>query len=349
MDLRHLRTFVVVAEERSFTKAAARLHISQPPLSRHIQQLEEMLGVQLLARNRQKVEPTAEGKVLLVKAKAAVTAAEDVLQAAEQLRAGAIGSVKMGLSWGLWDVALAIRSRYAARCPHVILEVADTCSSGQADALIAQNIDIGLMRGESTHPALLCAPLFDERLVVMLPSTHPLANADSVKLSDLSTEAVAVSQSTLHDRVLEMYSRAGVTPAGMIGCPGDLDMDATRMLVASGRAIYFWLESSWTTSAQVAGISTVRVDEPGACLSMHVSWRKSERSASVLTLVDCARKTFMEAAHAVAPRPFARREPRAIEKGVHLADVPDIAAPGRSAIFSPSSGRAMNRRRLSTV
>src|SRR4051812_47131038 len=101
MDLRHLRTFVVVAEERSFTKAAARLHISQPPLSRHIQQLEDILGVQLLARNRQKVEPTAEGRVLLVIAKAAVTAAEEVLKAAEQLRVGAIGAVKIGLSWGL--------------------------------------------------------------------------------------------------------------------------------------------------------------------------------------------------------------------------------------------------------
>ena len=86
MDLHHLRTFVAVAEERSFTKAAARLHISQPPLTRHIQQLEAMLGVRLLARTRQKVETTNAGEVLLAKARAVMNAAEDVLEAAERLR-----------------------------------------------------------------------------------------------------------------------------------------------------------------------------------------------------------------------------------------------------------------------
>jgi DNA-binding transcriptional LysR family regulator len=86
MDLHHLRTFVAVAEERSFTKAAARLHISQPPLTRHIQQLEAMLGVRLLARSRQKVETTHAGQILLAKAKVVMSAAADVLEAAERLR-----------------------------------------------------------------------------------------------------------------------------------------------------------------------------------------------------------------------------------------------------------------------
>src|SRR5579871_4516108 len=109
MDLHHLRTFVVVAQERSFTKAAARLHISQPPLSRHIRQLEDILGVQLLARNRQRVDLTTEGKVLLAKAKAVVDGTDDILKVATELRIGAVGTVKMGLASGLWTS----RWRYA--------------------------------------------------------------------------------------------------------------------------------------------------------------------------------------------------------------------------------------------
>src|SRR5579871_7048023 len=183
MDLHHLRTFVVVAQERSFTKAAARLHISQPPLSRHIRQLEDILGVQLLARNRQRVDLTTEGKVLLAKAKAVVDGTDDILKVATELRIGAVGTVKMGLASGLWDVALAIRSRYAARCTHVTLDVADIGFGNSADALVTQTIDVGLTRGETRSRALMWHRLFDEHIVVLLPATHALANRTSVTLS----------------------------------------------------------------------------------------------------------------------------------------------------------------------
>jgi DNA-binding transcriptional LysR family regulator len=294
MDLHHLRTFVVIAQERSFTKAAARLHISQPPLSRHIRQLEDTLGVQLFARNRQRVDLTTEGKVLLSKAKAVVDGTDDIVKVATELRVGAAGTVKIGLASGLWDVALAIRSRYAAGCTHVTLDVADLGSGNSADALITQTVDVGLTRGEPRGRTVMAHRLFEEHLVVMLPATHPLANRSSVTLSALAGETVAMSQSVVSDRVLELYAHAAKAPPATIDCPVDLGIDAMRMVIASGRAIGFAVESPWTDSARVGGIATVRLDAPGASIPVHLSWRKDEQSAAVLALIDCARRTFVD-------------------------------------------------------
>jgi DNA-binding transcriptional LysR family regulator len=291
MDLHHLRTFVVVAEERSFTKAAARLHISQPPLSRHIRQLEDMLGVQLLARNRQRVDLTTEGRLLLAKARAVIDGSEDILNAAKQLRVGSVGTVTMGLASGLWSVALTIRARYAASCARITLDVADIGPG--ADPLVTQAVDVSLVRGESHNRSLMRHRLFDERIVVMLPESHPLAGRSSVTMLALAGEIVATTTSVVSDRVLELYSRAGAAPAGTIDCPVDVGIDAVRMLVASGRAVGFSVESPWTDSARVAGIATVRLEGPEASIPVYLSWRKDEQSQSVLSLVDCGRRAFV--------------------------------------------------------
>jgi DNA-binding transcriptional LysR family regulator len=343
MDLHHLRTFVVVAEERSFTKAAARLYISQPPLSRHVRQLEDILGVRLLARNRQKVELTAEGRFLLAKAKAVVDAADDVVKAADQLRAGATGALKVGLASGMWNVALAVRSNYARNSTSsVIVDVANISSTEQADALLARRIDVGLMHGKCGIHSLLSERLFDEHIVAMLPAAHPLASADSVTLSALARETVIVSKSTLSDHVVSMYARANVTPAEIVECPRDFDVDAVRMMVASGRAIHFALESPWTTSARVAGISTVRVNEPNAQLPVHVSWRKGEQSAAILSFVNCARMTFLAAETGAASAPFFKKNDEVLNRLVPEEAATELIAQ-TPAVFSHVRSAAVRR------
>lgn len=294
MDLHHLRTFVVVAEERSFTKAAARLHISQPPLSRHIRQLEDMLGVQLLARNRQRVDLTTEGKILLAKARSVIHGADDILNAANDLRAGTAGTLTMGLASGLWSVALAIRSRFAASYGRVNLDVVDIGPGNQCDPLVTQAVDVSLTRGESHNRLLLRHRLCEEHIVVMLPESHPLAGRTSVAVSALAGETVATTTSIISDRVLELYSRAGISAAGIIDSPADVGSNAIRMLVASGRAVGFAVESRWTDSARVPGIATVRLEGPDTSIPVYLSWRKDEQSQSVLGLVECGRRAFVD-------------------------------------------------------
>src|SRR5438876_5344692 len=102
MDFRHLRAFIAVAEESSVTKAAERLHISQPPLSRHIRQLEEELGVTLFVRHRQGVTLTEPGRGLLEKARLLAAAASDFYEAAGQVTRDDSNKIRIGIGWGLW-------------------------------------------------------------------------------------------------------------------------------------------------------------------------------------------------------------------------------------------------------
>ena len=103
MDFRHLRAFVTVAEERSFTRASQRLHLSQPPLTRQIRQLEGELGVTLFVRHRTGVELTREGRTLLDKARTVSAAVADFQDCARTVAHPRARTLNVGIGWGLWE------------------------------------------------------------------------------------------------------------------------------------------------------------------------------------------------------------------------------------------------------
>src|SRR6185436_19508156 len=109
MDLRHLRAFAAVAESRSFSKAARQLRIAQPPLSRHIRQLENEIGVTLFVRTTVGVQLTREGTVLLEKARALLADAAGFLELATRMKSGTMSMVKVGIAPGLAEVVNRIR------------------------------------------------------------------------------------------------------------------------------------------------------------------------------------------------------------------------------------------------
>src|SRR5215510_2633576 len=108
MDFRHIKAFIAVADALSVTKAAERLHISQPPLSRHIHLLEEELGVTLFVRHRHGVTLTDAGRRLLEKARAMDSAASEFSSAAHQVSRGE-DEIRIGIAWGLWDMVNRVR------------------------------------------------------------------------------------------------------------------------------------------------------------------------------------------------------------------------------------------------
>ena len=101
MDFRHVRAFIAVADALSVTKAAERLHISQPPLSRHIHQLEEELGTTLFVRHHHGVTLTESGRLLLEKARVLEAAATDFHETAQRAARGDLGTLRVGIGWGL--------------------------------------------------------------------------------------------------------------------------------------------------------------------------------------------------------------------------------------------------------
>ncbi len=143
MDFRHVRAFIAVADALSVTKAAEPLHISQPPLSRHIHQLENELGIILFVRHRHGVTLTDAGRQLLEKARALDAAALDFSDTAKQATRTESDRIRIGIGWGLWDVVNKIRVEFARQCPNVSIEATDAfCWYDSDEQLRKQSLDI---------------------------------------------------------------------------------------------------------------------------------------------------------------------------------------------------------------
>ena len=143
MDFRHLRAFIAVAEESSVTKAAARLHISQPPLSRHIRQLEEELGITLFLRHRQGVKLTEEGHSLLEKAKVLAAAASDFYETAGHTSRNQANRLRVGIGWGLWETVNKVRVASSRQFANITIDASDLlCTDGQSEHLQNRSLDL---------------------------------------------------------------------------------------------------------------------------------------------------------------------------------------------------------------
>lgn len=296
MDFRHLRAFVIVAEELHFTKAAERLHISQPPLSRHIRQLEQEAGVALFERTRPRVVLTAAGHRLLRQAQELVAASEEFLSAARSLGDEGIGLVKLGLGPGLWQAVNRARAHHAKRVPYVPIEAIDLMSHEQANALLHRRIDVGFSRDPVNSSRLWSEPLFDERLVVLLRPDHRLAKRKAIRLKALADDTVLLHERKRspvgYDRTLGLYAAAKIAPKimTMLAMPFE---QAALLLVASGRGICLVPENtvsrSQVSSDGTQGIAIVPLNEPGSSISVSMVWRANEKSSTVLQFLQSVR------------------------------------------------------------
>jgi DNA-binding transcriptional LysR family regulator len=150
--LRHLRYFVAVAEELHFGRAAARLHMAQPPLSQRIRGLEQELGVQLLDRSTRRVELTPAGRLLLDEARDLLARAERLGATMDRVRAGDLGELRAGAPLVIGGAVLArLLAAFRDRCPDVRLELRESSTAEQVRALTEGALDVGLI----THPAQL--------------------------------------------------------------------------------------------------------------------------------------------------------------------------------------------------
>lgn len=189
MELRHLRAFAAVAEELHFGRAAARLHIAQPPLSQQIKQLERDLGVRLLERTTRQVRLTNAGVVFLEHARRVLTEADRARESVLLTERGERGEIRVGLTGATtWRLLPRLTRVYRERYPLVRLELHPSVFSGaQISALLDGGIDVALLR--APVPALLeSRTVLDEELVAVLPDEHPLAACASVPLADLAGE-----------------------------------------------------------------------------------------------------------------------------------------------------------------
>ncbi len=296
MDLNQLREFAAIAESGSFSKAARQLRIAQPPLSRHIRQLEGELGVKLFVRTATGVEITPEGSLLLAQARIVLEDTSALLELASRTKLGLASTLRVAMAPGLCEVANRVRVHLLAASAPIAIEGSDMPSSRQYEALRRRLIDVGLLRHVPDEPGIESMPLFAEHFVAMVSENSPFARRRSVRLKQLAGQRLLLQDrewaSLARDKILSLYVAAGFTPSFVTlqATPGN---QASMLSVASGDAICFALAGPISRSyLPVSGVVALALDEPGAELPVQIAWRRNEVSPIVSEFLRAARELF---------------------------------------------------------
>lgn len=171
-----LACFIAVAEELHFGRAADRLHMTQPPLSRQIQQLETELGVQLIDRSTRSVALTPAGVAFLPEARRILQLAEGAMLTVQRVPAGDLGTVVVGFTAASAHAVLPrLLERARELLPDVKLDLREMVTAAQIEGLATGELDLGMARPPLKRPGLVSRPLLHEQLVAALPAAHPLA------------------------------------------------------------------------------------------------------------------------------------------------------------------------------
>lgn len=245
MEFRHLRYFIAVAEEKNFTRAAERLHMAQPPLSRQIQQLEEFLGVELIQKGTRPVTLTEAGVFFLAHARQLLDQFQELKTMTQR-----IGKLERALSVGfvastLYGLLPDIIRRYRERHPEVEVTLHEMTTVEQLKALKEGRIDVGFGRLVSEQPNIRRILLREERMVVaMFPGHRLAAEEGSLRLVELVGEPLLLypkaPRPSFADQVMAVFARAGLTPEFVTEVR---ELQIAMGLVAAGQGIAIVPES----------------------------------------------------------------------------------------------------------
>ena len=215
MEIRHLRYFCVLAEQLHFTKAALLLNVAQPALSHQIKQLEEELGAQLVERTNRRVRLTAAGEVFLACAARILEQIDQAARETARVGQGEAGSLVIGVvSTAVCSVLPELLRSFRREFPHISVDIREMEPGEQVEALRRETIDIGLLFLAIQDPAFDSLVVSRERLIVALPTGHPAASTQKVRLSDLEAETFLIPRRQpvpgFHELVLETLRSGGI-------------------------------------------------------------------------------------------------------------------------------------------
>jgi DNA-binding transcriptional LysR family regulator len=238
-DLRRLRYFLAVAEERNFTRAAERLHVAQPALSRQVRTLERELGVELLRRTTHDVELTEAGRELASRGAAVVAAADELWARARSFGAGEVGRVVVGYGTSVgYETAPRLLAEVGERLPGLEVVTRVLPLAAIVDGVREGSVDAGIVRCPPAVAGLRVQVVRREPQGVLMQRDHALASREAVALAALASEPVLLhprdANAGHYDVVVSLLNAAGVEPEIVLR---DVAFDAAQAPVASGRAI----------------------------------------------------------------------------------------------------------------
>jgi DNA-binding transcriptional LysR family regulator len=287
VELRRLRYFVAVASERNFTRAAERLHIAQPALSRQVRLLEEELGVALMHRTTHAFELTEAGRFLLERAPVLLDEADSLWRTMRGFADGERGSVAVayGTSAG-YDTAPRLLRAIAERLPGLDVTTRVLTVGEIAAAVGDGTVDVGIVRCAPDIPGLESRLLRLEAQGLLVRRDHPLAARDSARLGDLAGRLVLLHRREAnpghYDAIVALLRQAGVEPRLE---HRDVSFDLAQAPVSEGRAVAIVGES---TRTGLAGELAWLPLDPPAALPVTLLSRPRGRTAAVGRLLDAA-------------------------------------------------------------
>ena len=298
MEFRHLRYFLVLAEELHFGRAARRLSMSQPPLSLNIQQLEASVGTRLFTRNSKQVALTAAGQAFVAAARALLDQAAQAAALAKDVGQGMAGSLNIGFAGTMLYSGLPdILARFQAQHPLLRVMLKELSSSEQLIELAHERLDLGFVHTTRVPPGLSQILVASQAFVCCLPSGHSLAGQPSLPLALLQGDPFAVVSRTVspdyHDRILQTCLDAGFYPEIRYELQHWLSVVA---LVSRGMGVALvpaaLQQSAMPGTVFVPVVSTVLPEVAATPYQTHCLWKTSRTSggsAALASFVDAVR------------------------------------------------------------
>lgn len=280
MDLRHLRYFVAVAEEENIGRAAARLHISQPPLTRQIQQLEEELGVTLFTRTPRGMTLTQAGELFLDEARNIRALVEQATERTQRAGQGKLGRIDVAIfGSAILDAIPKLLLAFRNRHPDVKVVLHTMTKAEQIEALRQRRISVGFNRMLAPLEDLETRQVTTEKLLLAVRADHPLARLESIPFAELQHHPLVLfptgARPSFIDKVIGLCSERGFQPkiSQEVG-----DAVTGVALVAGGFGVCLVPESA--TTLQFPGVVYARLSDtpPNFHVDLSCLYRKGDAS-----------------------------------------------------------------------
>ncbi len=307
MDLRQMRYFLTLAEERNFTRAAERLHMAQPPLTRQIRALEEDLGAELFVRTPKGVNLTAAGQALLAEVPNLLALAQRAKERALLASQGLSGRLDVGIfGSGVLDVIPRILSRFHKERPEVRIVLHNLTKSEQLQALRERRISVGFNRLIPPEEDLVVETVLREPMIVALPAAHHLCKKPSLRISDLSDQPLILYPNLPIAGLAQQVLQAFVREKAVVRVEQEVEDVLTAIaLVAGGFGVCVTTASS--ASLRLPGV-VYRPLESSVLREIELSclYRRADTSPVLSAFVAVVRDFSLHAA-AQAAAPKAKR------------------------------------------
>lgn len=290
MELRQLRYFMAVSEELSFIRGAARVGVSQPPLSRQIANLESELGVRLLDRNKHGVALTEAGRVFYTEVQGTLSSLDRAVKAALRAAKGQVGSLSLGFGGSAaYTFTPRLLRRFRELYPGVELSLHNVPMTSQFDALNEKRIDIAFLMLPVADERLATKVLLRDPLNVALPSGHPLCKRKVISLAALEPYDFVVFPRTgglgFYRQVMELCTKAGFIPKIVQEMA---PMESLIGLVGAGVGIS--IVPSVARKLRIADVEYRPIQERHAVVDFAMAWRRDNTAPVVRAFVDLVDK-----------------------------------------------------------